>query len=95
MSTMSVSDARATLTHVIDRVVAGEEVTLTRHGQPVAVLIRPDLLPSRRGAAFEMADHVRALLDEGRRTALSRSGALSAEEADALLDDVRVARVPR
>jgi antitoxin (DNA-binding transcriptional repressor) of toxin-antitoxin stability system len=45
MSKVSVSEVRATLFEVLDRVAAGEEVTITRHGNGVAVVVRPDTLP--------------------------------------------------
>ena len=48
MSSMSVTEARAALPDVLDRVIAGEEVTITRHGQPVAVIVRPDTMRARR-----------------------------------------------
>ncbi|MBV9486932.1 MAG: type II toxin-antitoxin system Phd/YefM family antitoxin [Frankiaceae bacterium] len=38
---ISASDARANLPTLLDEVAAGEEVTITRHGKPVAVLVRP------------------------------------------------------
>ena len=41
-TTLTVSEARAALPQLLDRVSAGEEVTITRHGRPAAVLVRPD-----------------------------------------------------
>jgi prevent-host-death family protein len=38
---VSVSEARANLPALLDEVTEGEEVTITRHGKPVAVLVRP------------------------------------------------------
>jgi prevent-host-death family protein len=43
-TTVTVSEARTTLPDIVERVLAGEEVTLTRHGQAVAVWC--DLTPS-------------------------------------------------
>lgn len=49
MSTrMTLSEARAALPQLLDRVGAGEEVTITRHRKPAAVLVRPDTLRARR-----------------------------------------------
>ncbi|MCA1671010.1 MAG: type II toxin-antitoxin system Phd/YefM family antitoxin, partial [Actinobacteria bacterium] len=48
MTRLSVSEARATLPEVLDRVADGDEITITRHGQPVAVLVRPDAVRTRR-----------------------------------------------
>lgn len=36
---------------LLDRVLAGDEVTITRHGRPVAVVVRPDALRVRRAVA--------------------------------------------
>jgi antitoxin (DNA-binding transcriptional repressor) of toxin-antitoxin stability system len=38
MSTHSVADAKAGLTSLINRAIAGEEVIITRHGKPVVEL---------------------------------------------------------
>jgi prevent-host-death family protein len=62
---VSVSDAKAQLTDLVRRAEAGEEITLTRHGQPVVSLVRvtPAFDPEAR----------RKLLEE-----ISRSGAANA-----------------
>jgi prevent-host-death family protein len=39
MSTLSLKDAKATFSSVIDQAAAGEFVTITRHGKPAAVLV--------------------------------------------------------
>ena len=60
MPAVNISAARAELPKLIDAVERGEEVTLTRHGRPVAVLVPPDRLRSRRaGDAFAAAAAVR------------------------------------
>ncbi|WP_435748349.1 type II toxin-antitoxin system Phd/YefM family antitoxin [Microbacterium sp. PMB16] len=65
MSTISASAARQTFPAQLDRVEAGEEVSITRHGRVVAVLVRPDLLAARRAsAAWSEADRIGALLAE-------------------------------
>ena len=65
MASISASEARATLPELLSRVEDGEEVTITRHGRPVAVLIRPDALRTRRaGAALDDANRVHELLTE-------------------------------
>ena len=38
MDSVSLAEAKAQLSAIIDRVEAGEEVTITRHGKPVARL---------------------------------------------------------
>ncbi|MBO0805924.1 MAG: type II toxin-antitoxin system Phd/YefM family antitoxin [Nocardiopsaceae bacterium] len=44
MTVLTMTEARATLPRVLDRVAAGEEVTITRRGKPVAVVMRPDIV---------------------------------------------------
>jgi len=44
MSTHSVAEARNRLSELIDRALAGEDVTITRHGHPV-VELRPVAAP--------------------------------------------------
>ena len=51
MSTWNVTDARAALPEILRLVAAGEDVTLTRYGQAVAVVVRPDSLRSRRATS--------------------------------------------
>ena len=93
---MSVSEARASLPAIVERVIAGEEVTLTRHGQPVAVLVRPDTLRTRRaGNALVAATGVKEALERGRASRLAPRPALSEERADALVAAVRTARSGR
>lgn len=93
---MTVSEARAALPEILDRVLAGEEVTLTRHGEPVAVVVRPDTLRARRAdKALAGADVVRDLLAKGRRTKLRPRPTLSDERAEVLVADVRAVRASR
>lgn len=39
--TISLKDAKASFSHVVDQAAAGEFVTITRHGRPAAVLVSP------------------------------------------------------
>lgn len=58
---ISVSDAKAKLTDLVRRAQAGDEVILTRHGEPAARIVAekrtldPEELRSRRRAAVERA----------------------------------------
>ena len=95
MSSVSVSEARASLPQLLDRVIGGEEVIITRHGQPVAVVVRPDALRVRRAeqvlaAAAEIGD----LLEQGRRAPLAPA-TLSPERAEELISEVRAGRSRR
>ncbi len=93
---MSVSEARAALPAILDRVIAGEEVTITRHGREVAVLVRPDALRARRAdRALADAERLRSVLDRGRQTVLSAAPALDDERAEELVADVAAGRSGR
>lgn len=96
MSTVSVSEARAALPEILNRVIAGEEVTITRHGREVAVIVRPDAMRVRRAdQALAEADRLRDLLDRGRGARLSDAPVLSAERADELVAEVAASRSAR
>lgn len=89
MSQLSVSEARARLPEVLDRVADGDEITITRHGQPVAVVVRPDTLRTRRSeATIRQASRVGDLLSAAGQQPLG-SGGVSAERADELVRAVR------
>ena len=91
--TMSVSEARAALPRILEKVTEGEEVTITRHGRAVAVVVRPDALRTRRAeAALETAEAGRDLLvDAGART-LGSGPVLTVGRAEELVDDMRTSR---
>jgi antitoxin (DNA-binding transcriptional repressor) of toxin-antitoxin stability system len=92
---MTASEARAALPELLDRVAAGDEVTITRHGQPVAVVVRPDALRSRRAdGALAAAEKIRTLLAAGRRTSLTAAG-LTEARAEELIAEVRSGRERR
>lgn len=89
------SEMRAELPRVLDRVEAGEDVVVTRHGKPVAVVVRPDRVRARATeAAYAIADGLDARLEQARRRPLG-SATLASEAADELVTDVGVARRPR
>lgn len=96
MSTVSVSEARATLPDLLDRVLAGEEVTVTRHGHAVAVIVRPDALRVRRAnGIMAAATRLQDLLDRGGSLPLPAAPTIAVDRADALLADVRASRSSR
>jgi prevent-host-death family protein len=95
MPTTSASTARQTLSAQLDRVEAGEEVAITRHGRVVAVLVSPDVLKARRASGvWDDADRIGALLERARSEPL-RPPALDAERADVLVEAVRAERSVR
>jgi antitoxin (DNA-binding transcriptional repressor) of toxin-antitoxin stability system len=81
---------------VLNRVLAGEEVTITRHGRPVAVVVRPDALRVRRAdQASASAERIGDLLAVGRTTSLLPEGRLTERRAEELIAEVRAGRSDR
>lgn len=96
MATMTSSEARAEFREILDRVGKGEEVTITRHGQPVAVVVRPDALRSRRAQqAVTTAEAISAGLAAARGAPLSGAKVISAERADEMVGEIRRSRRAR
>ncbi len=96
MATTTVSEARAALPELLTRVENGEEVTITRHGRPVAVLVRPDSLRSRHAqAALYDAERIHDLLTEAAAGTLPEGPGLTAQRAAELVDEIRAGRDAR
>ncbi len=96
MTSIAASRARAALPEILDRVSAGEEITITRHGEPVAVVVRPDAIRTRRAdRALADAERLRDLLKRGASAELDTAPALSSERADELVAAVRGSRAAR
>jgi antitoxin (DNA-binding transcriptional repressor) of toxin-antitoxin stability system len=91
-TTMTLTEARANLPSLLDRVAAGEEITVTRHGQPVAVMVRPDRLRSRRAdEVYAAAARIRELMDNARDKPRS-AGRLAPGRAEELIAELRADR---
>ena len=70
MAIMTVSEARAALPEVLTRVAQGEEITITRYGSPIAVVVRPDIMWNQPGAEVTVDDTdglVRILRERAKR----------------------------
>jgi antitoxin (DNA-binding transcriptional repressor) of toxin-antitoxin stability system len=94
--TLSVSEARATMSEVIERVLAGEEVTITRHGVAVAIVLRPDVFRARRlTPAMRMAQELHDRLERARHEPLDHATGLTMAEADDLVAEVEASRSAR
>ena len=96
MAVMTVSEARAALPEVLNRVEDGEEITITRHGRPVAVIVRPDIMWSRSRAerVFVEADRLHKLIEEAGKSELPTRG-LTEEYAEELIAEIRAGRDAR
>ncbi len=47
MASVGAFEAKTHLSRLLDRVAEGEEITITRHGEPVAVLVPPHPVSDR------------------------------------------------
>src|SRR6266481_843704 len=84
MAVMTISEARAALPEVLTRVAAGEEITITRHGSPIAVVVRPDIVWSQPATAA-MPDDTQELVTILRERA-RRHGRSLQQELRVILD---------
>ena len=79
MQTVGVCEAKTHLSALLDRVAQGEQITITRHGVPVAMLVpasgvqKPDvretinaMLEARKGCRLDGLS-IREMIEEGRR----------------------------
>lgn len=95
MVTVNVSEARANLRSLLERVKRGEDVELTQNGATVAVLVHPSKRVAGRPEAQRVIEAGRKLLSEidelrGKRSKLS--GALTPERADEMVRELRAER---
>jgi prevent-host-death family protein len=59
MRTVGAFEAKNTLGSLLDLVEQGEEITITRHGKPVARLSAPDMDAERLARAKEAVERIR------------------------------------
>ncbi|HZZ89568.1 MAG TPA: type II toxin-antitoxin system prevent-host-death family antitoxin [Caulobacteraceae bacterium] len=65
MKEVGVLEAKTHFSALLEEVTAGEEVTITRHGKPIAKLVPAEGLQDRAGP--EVAARIRAIRDEMER----------------------------
>lgn len=97
MAIMTLSEARASLPEVLNRVADGEEITITRHGKPAAVVVRPDVLWSRTRAelVLEQAHRLDQLLAAAGAQELPERDGLTEQRAEELIGAIRSGRSGR
>jgi antitoxin (DNA-binding transcriptional repressor) of toxin-antitoxin stability system len=96
MTSLSASEARAALPELLNRVEDGEEITITRHGRPVAVLIRPDALRVRHAeVVLDEAAQIHNLLAEAAASPLPEGTGLTEQRAEELIAQIRADRDTR
>lgn len=93
--TLTVSQARATLPELLTRVEDGEEVTITRHGRPVAVLVRPDVMRTRANVIIEDASRIHELIAASGASELPAGAGLTPERAEEVIRAIRSGRDAR
>lgn len=78
---ISVTEAKAQLTELVRRAEGGDEVILTRHGQPIVRLAPIVAVPSRRDR--------RMIMENARRTGTAKAvrGASASASQDFLYDE--------
>jgi len=95
MAIMTVSEARGSLPELLTRVEAGEEVTITRHGKAVAVVVRPDVLRPRAQVVIDEAARLHEMLVAARDDDLDDGPGLTSEYAEELIREIRAGRDSR
>jgi len=95
MAVMTVSQARAALPDLLNRVNEGEEITITRHGRAVAVLVRPDVVRARAHVVIEDAGRIHELLEVAAGSELGAGSGLSEQRAEELIREIRAGRDSR
>jgi PHD/YefM family antitoxin component YafN of YafNO toxin-antitoxin module len=103
MAVMTLSEARAALPEVVNRVAQGEEITITRYGRPMAVVVRPDVVWSQPGVGVVLDETdwlITALRERARRHGVSLEqevsallAAAEAGQADPALPPIRLTTV--
>lgn len=91
MTILTISQARASLPELVTRVEAGEEVTITRHGRAVAVLVRPDVLRSRADVIIDGAERLHRVLANA-ATEVDAEPGMTVERAQELINAIRTGR---
>ena len=89
---LTVSQARASLPELLTRVQEGEEVTITRHGRAVAVLVRPDVLRARANVVIDDGARIHELLSGAAATELPTGPGLTEQRAEELIAEIRAGR---
>lgn len=96
MTVITITEARARLPELLDRVEKGEVFTITRHGQPVAEMTHPSRVGNPRTAAVRAeARELRQQLEEARHKPLPEGPGLSIAFAEDLIAEVRAGRDAR
>lgn len=90
---VTISEARADLPKLIDAAEAGQRITITRHGKPVAVVMGMEAARSQRTAqAWAGAARIHQMLEDAKGKPLFSGPGISPEYADELVASIRADR---
>jgi prevent-host-death family protein len=95
MTTMTISQVRARIREVVERVQRGEDVTITQNGAEVAVVSKPKRKPHPNPAAEQLIREAETLAEEMRALRgqpLRLTGAITPEQADQWVRELRAER---
>jgi len=93
MLTLSLSEARARLPELLDRVAAGEEVHITRHGIPVAAMVGHDRwMKTKRQETLAKARELRERLESVQRRPLEEFVPITDWDVEAHIAEIREGR---
>ena len=93
MAEYSLTDARARLPELLDRVAAGETIHITRHGKRAGVLIGNDVwMKTRRHDVLVQADELGRRLEEARGKPLLPIPLNTEWDVDAHVAEIRAGR---
>lgn len=82
MSTYSIAQAKDQLSKLVDEVLDGKDVTITRHGKPVVEMRPASTLPPPKRTALEMLERLRQF-----RESMPKLAVDSAAEIRAMRDE--------
>ncbi len=90
---MTVTEARAKMREVLERVKQGEEIEITQNGEVVAVWLHPSKLRYRaRTEAIREAERLAERLREARSAPFELKGSYTLEEAEERIREIREGR---
>jgi prevent-host-death family protein len=96
MESLSLTDARAQLPQLLDRVAAGESFTITRHGAAVAVLVGHDKwMQTKTHDVILQARELRRRIEGARGKPIDWSGPpADPAETDRIIEELRRSKGP-
>jgi prevent-host-death family protein len=96
MESLSLTDARAQLPQLLDRVAAGESFAITRHGAPIAALVGHDKwMKTKTHDVILQARDLRRRIEAARGNPIDWSGpAADPADTDSIIEELRRSKGP-